>query len=71
MHETAEDMKELRALLSRSYEGAGPHLLSIHTKKWRMSAKRIVETLTGMVLLDLATVTAKGEPRVGPVDGQF
>src|SRR5688572_23732817 len=71
MRETPEDIAELRALLEASYASAGPHLLSIHTPNWRMSAEDIVAKLTGMVVLDLATVNSKGEPIIGPVDGQF
>jgi hypothetical protein len=71
MKETPEDIVALQALLDRSYEGAGEHLLSIHTPNWRVSAERLVELLQGMCVLDLATITAKGEPRIGPVDGFF
>src|SRR5687767_7885218 len=71
MYETAEDVQELQKLLDDSYAGAGKHLLSIHTPNWRMPAERIAETLTGMVVLNFATVNSKGEPIQGPVDGQF
>jgi hypothetical protein len=71
MHETPEDINELRALLDRSYASAGEHLLSIHEPKYRMTAQQVVDALQGMVLLNLATVTATCEPRVGPVDGFF
>lgn len=71
MHETAADIAALQALLDRSYEGAGAHLLSIHTPERRLTAEQIAERLTGMCLLALATVTADGRPIVGPVDGVF
>ena len=71
MHETAEDLERLQALLDESYAKAGSHLLSIHTDNWRMSAQQIADTLTGMVVLNLATVNSRGEPVQGPVDGQF
>ena len=71
MHETAEDLEELQRLLDDSYANAGRHLLSIHTPDRRLSAERISEILTGVRILGLATVTAKGEPLVGPVDGLF
>ena len=59
-------------VLDRSYAAAGPHLLSIHNEPgWRLSAEQISERLTGMVLLNLATVNSRGEPLVGPVDGMF
>jgi nitroimidazol reductase NimA-like FMN-containing flavoprotein (pyridoxamine 5'-phosphate oxidase superfamily) len=36
-----------------------------------LSAEEVVERLTGMRLLALATATADGRPVVGPVDGIF
>jgi nitroimidazol reductase NimA-like FMN-containing flavoprotein (pyridoxamine 5'-phosphate oxidase superfamily) len=71
MHESPEDVAALQALLDRSYATAGPHLLRIHTPERRLSAEQVVERLTGMRLLALATVTADGRPVVGPVDGIF
>jgi len=71
MHETAEDLAALQALLDRSYAAAGPHLLRIHTPERRLTAEQVSERLTGMCLLALATVSASGRPVVGPVDGIF
>jgi hypothetical protein len=71
MHETADDLAALQALLDRSYAGAGAHLLRIHTPKRRLSGEAVAERLQGMCLLALATVTADGRPVVGPVDGIF
>jgi nitroimidazol reductase NimA-like FMN-containing flavoprotein (pyridoxamine 5'-phosphate oxidase superfamily) len=71
MHETAEDLTALQALLDRSYAAAGPHLLRIHTPQRRLDAAAIAARLQGMVLLSLATVTRDGRPLVGPVDGIF
>jgi nitroimidazol reductase NimA-like FMN-containing flavoprotein (pyridoxamine 5'-phosphate oxidase superfamily) len=71
VYETAEDLEELQRLLDESYANAGPHLLSIHTPDRRLSAERLSEMLTGVRILALATVTGKGEPLVGPVDGLF
>lgn len=71
MHETAEDLRALQALIDRSYANAGPHLLDIHTPERRMTAEQVAERLTGMRLLTLATVTADGRPLTGPVDGIF
>jgi uncharacterized pyridoxamine 5'-phosphate oxidase family protein len=69
MHETAADLLTLQALLDASYARAGAHLRSIHTPERRVHAADLVRVLRGVRLLDLATVTASGEPRVGPVDG--
>jgi nitroimidazol reductase NimA-like FMN-containing flavoprotein (pyridoxamine 5'-phosphate oxidase superfamily) len=71
MHETAEDIRALQELLDRSYDAAGAHLRRIITPARRLSAEALVELLTGMRLLALATVTADGRPVVSPVDGIF
>jgi Pyridoxamine 5'-phosphate oxidase len=71
LHESPADVEALQALLDRSYEVAGAHLLRIHTPERRLSAERVVERLTGMCLLTLATVTADCRPIAGPVDGIF
>jgi Pyridoxamine 5'-phosphate oxidase len=71
VHETPEDMLALEELLERSYASAGPHLRRIITPERRVEATDLVERLTGMRLLALATVTRDGRPIVGPVDGIF
>jgi uncharacterized pyridoxamine 5'-phosphate oxidase family protein len=71
VHETAEDLEALQALLDRSFGSAGAHLLRIVTPERRLTAEQVAERLTGMCLLALATVTADGRPIVGPVDGIF
>jgi nitroimidazol reductase NimA-like FMN-containing flavoprotein (pyridoxamine 5'-phosphate oxidase superfamily) len=71
MHETPEDLEALQRLLDDSYANAGEHLLGIHTLDRRLSAAQLSEMLTGVRVLVLATVSAKGEPIAGPVDGLF
>ena len=71
MHETSDDIRALQQLLDRSYDGAGPHLRSITTPERRVAAEDLVERLTGMCLLVVATVTADGRPLAGPLDGIF
>ncbi|HEV2526961.1 MAG TPA: pyridoxamine 5'-phosphate oxidase family protein [Thermomicrobiales bacterium] len=71
MHETADDLIRLQDLLDRGAAGASPHMASIFTADRRLSASELAARLTGMRLLTLATVTAKGEPRTAPVDGLF
>jgi nitroimidazol reductase NimA-like FMN-containing flavoprotein (pyridoxamine 5'-phosphate oxidase superfamily) len=71
VHETADDLATLQALIDASYASAGPHLLAIHEPERRLSAEQVSERLTGMCLLALATVTGDGRPIVGPVDGIF
>lgn len=71
MYETDTDLRHLQDLLDRSAASEGPHMASILTPERRLSARQLAEQLTGMCLLSLATVTARGEPRTGPVDGLF
>jgi len=71
VYETVEDVAWLEDLLDRSYASAGEHLRSITTPERRIPADELGGILSGMVLLNLATVTATGEPRIGPVDGLF
>ncbi|HEX9712932.1 MAG TPA: pyridoxamine 5'-phosphate oxidase family protein [Actinomycetota bacterium] len=71
MHETTEDLNELQELLDRSRARGGSHLRSIFTKVTEMSAVDVVVELSGVQVLNLATVTASGAPRVAPVDGLF
>ena len=71
MHETPEDIRTLQDLLDRSYDAAGAHLRSITTPERRVSAGDLVERLTGMCLLVVATVTADCRPIAGPLDGIF
>lgn len=71
MHETSDDLERMQVLLDRSMATAGPHLTSIITPDRRMSAAEVSQSLHGMCLLVLATVTADGRPLNGPVDGVF
>jgi nitroimidazol reductase NimA-like FMN-containing flavoprotein (pyridoxamine 5'-phosphate oxidase superfamily) len=71
VHESPGDVEALAELLDRSYAAAGAHLLSIHTPQRRLSAEDVLQRLTGMCLLTLATVTADCRPIAGPVDGIF
>lgn len=71
MHETAQDLAQLQRLLDESYARAGSHLRSIFTEDRRLSAAALADVLQGVRVLNLATVTAAGEPRVAPVDGLF
>ncbi len=65
MHETADDLARLQAILDRSYESAGRHLRDIITPERRLSAADLAARLQGMCLLVLATVTRDGRPMAG------
>jgi uncharacterized pyridoxamine 5'-phosphate oxidase family protein len=71
MHETADDLDRLQSLLDDTYSRMGTHMREIHTPERRVSAADVAAILRGVRVLNLATVTAKCEPRVGPVDGLF
>ena len=71
MHETAEDLITLSALLDRSYARSGDHLRNIITSERRIPAEELVALLPGVQVLNLATVTRDCAPRVAPVDGLF
>jgi nitroimidazol reductase NimA-like FMN-containing flavoprotein (pyridoxamine 5'-phosphate oxidase superfamily) len=71
MRESSADLIRLQELLDASYAAAGAHQLRIHTPERRVGASDLVARLQGMCLLVLATVTADGRPRAGPVDGIF
>jgi len=71
MRETSEEVEELQRLLEAAYERSTEHLQAIITDERRLTAAELAQALTGMRTLNLATVTAKGEPRISAVDGHF
>ena len=71
MYETDRDLEDLQRLLDESYSRAGDHLRSIWGEDARLDAEQLAAELDGVQILDLATVTPRGEPRVAPVDGLF
>ncbi len=71
MYESPAEVGALQDLLDRSFEVASEHLTSIMTPPRRLSAQRLIDDLSGIAVLNLATVTARGEPRLSAVDGHF
>lgn len=71
MHETPTELEALQKLLNKSYQNAGKHLLSIHQEDWRLSASDLSAILSGVCVLNLATINLEGAPIVAPVDGLF
>jgi hypothetical protein len=69
--ETEDELDALQRLLDTSIGSSGRHLKNIVHDERRLSARQIVAALTGMRVLVVATVTAKGEPRASCVDGHF
>ena len=71
MLETAEELAELQLLLDSSHAGATRHLRSIVHGERTLTAEDLAGLLTGMKVLSVATVTARGEPRISALDGHF
>jgi hypothetical protein len=71
MWESDAELSELQALLDASFARSSEHLLSIMTPERRLSATRLVGELPSPAVLNIATVTALGQPRVSAVDGHF
>ncbi|HVX30279.1 MAG TPA: pyridoxamine 5'-phosphate oxidase family protein [Nitrolancea sp.] len=68
MYETPEDLERLDARLRASIERAGPFLRSsFQMPEHSLNARQLARAVTGVVQVALATVTAKGEPRVAPI----
>lgn len=71
MRETDQELAALQNLLDDSFGRASEHLLSIMTPERRLAASALVEQLPSPAVLNIATVTAGGEPRISAVDGHF
>ncbi|MEU7044680.1 pyridoxamine 5'-phosphate oxidase family protein [Streptomyces varsoviensis] len=71
MYETPEELTALQRLLDDTFAASGQHLRSIITEERRLDAAGVVDRLRGVSTMALATVTARGEPRVAPVDAIF
>lgn len=72
MQEMPEDLARLQTLLERSIEQAGSFLRSsFEMPDHSLSAGQLVRYLQGLQVVSLATVTAKGEPRVAPIGALF
>lgn len=71
MRETPQELESLEELLESSWSGATEHLQSIIDGERSLRATELVELLTGMKVIVLATVTAGGEPRTSALDGHF
>jgi len=71
MKETEAEVTRLQELLDAAYERSTEHLRNIITGPRRLDSNELVRVLTGMCTLNLATVTARGEPRISAVDGHF
>jgi general stress protein 26 len=71
MLETADDLARLQSLLDASHARATEHLRSIIHDERTLDAIQVAGLLTGMKVISVATVTARGEPRISAMDGHF
>jgi general stress protein 26 len=71
MLETPDDLARLQQLLDASHVRSTEHLRSIINEGRTLSAAQIAGLLTGMKVISVATVTARGEPRISAMDGHF
>ena len=72
MHETEDDLAWMQSVIDHSIATAGPYLRSsFRMPTHSMSPRQIVGLLNGILDVAIATVTAKGEPRVSPIGAVF
>jgi general stress protein 26 len=71
MLETPDELARLQGLLDTSHTRATEHLRSIINDERSLSAEQIAALLPGMKVISVATVTARGEPRISAMDGHF
>jgi uncharacterized pyridoxamine 5'-phosphate oxidase family protein len=71
MWETPDELGALQQLIDASFARASAHLLAIMTEPRRLDASQLVAEIPSPAVLNIATVTARGEPRVSAVDGHF
>jgi hypothetical protein len=72
VRETAEELRQLQALLEASIAKASPFLRSsFEMPEHSLSASQLAARLDGALTVALGTVTAGGEPRVAPINALF
>jgi uncharacterized pyridoxamine 5'-phosphate oxidase family protein len=71
MLESEDQVRELDALMNRTFARANPHLAEIVKPSRRLNARQVVRYLQGTKHVAFATVNERGEPRVAPLDGVF
>lgn len=71
MRETPEELAELQQLIDKSFASASDHLRGIMAPERRLTAEQIVADVPSPAVLNVATVTRNGEPRISALDGHF
>jgi Pyridoxamine 5''-phosphate oxidase. len=71
MFESDAEIAEMQRLFDDTLRRANSHMVGIVTLERRLSARQVAAYLLGTRHVAFATVTAKGEPRVSPLDSLF
>jgi hypothetical protein len=72
VQETGDDLERLQRLIDQSIERASPFFRrSFQMPEHSLAAAQLADHLQGSLTVALATVTARGEPRVAPIDALF
>jgi hypothetical protein len=72
MRESPTELERVQQLLDHSIEQASPYLRSSFEMPQRsLSAEQLANRLQGSLTVALGTVTARGEPRVAPINALF
>lgn len=71
MFETDAEIAEMQAMFDAHFERANEHMRRIVKASRRLTAKQVVQHLSGVKHVAFATVTSRGEPRVSPLDTLF
>lgn len=71
VHETPDELAELQRLIDTSFSTASAHLRGIMEPQRRLTAEQIVADIPSPAVLNVATVTRAGEPRLSALDGHF
>jgi uncharacterized pyridoxamine 5'-phosphate oxidase family protein len=69
--ESDDELRQLQALIDRTFARANPHLAQIVKPGRRLNARQVSHYLQGTKHVAFATVNERGEPRVAPLDGVF
>lgn len=71
MHETPDELAALQQLIDASFAAASDHLRGIMEPQRRLTAEQMIADIPSPAVLNVATVTKRGEPRISALDGHF
>jgi len=71
MYETPDEFAALQHLIDASFATSSTHLRGIMEPQRRLTAEQVVADIPSPAVLNVATVTRAGEPRLSALDGHF